>query len=148
MTDQSHINIDELNEVSQTYPVIFFDGVCGLCHGFVERAISSDSQKKLRFATLQSELGKQVSKKAGIEEDLSTVIAMYKGDIYVKSEVMILMSSILGGSWAPAKMLRIVPSFLRDRVYNLIAKYRYQLGHEKDSCPAPPHDWKEWFVLH
>ncbi len=118
-------------------PIVFFDGICGLCNGFVNLAMSWDSQKKLLFATLQGETS---AKKlpSNLSEDMTTIVFYKNGKIYQKSRAVIEILFTLGGVGVLAKVFLVVPRFLSDAIYDIVAKYRYKVfGTQTCRVPSP-----------
>jgi predicted DCC family thiol-disulfide oxidoreductase YuxK len=131
-----------MNEVKA---VVFFDGVCNLCNGAVDFFIKRDKKMFLRYASLQSDFAKE--KLADhLHEDLSTVVLLINDDIYVKSEAIIRALIILGGPYSMAKVLLLIPRFIRDFAYEFIAKNRYRFFGKKDSCRLPTPAEKNLFL--
>lgn len=118
-------------------PIILFDGVCNLCNGGVNYAIDHDEKAKFRFASLQSVIGQSLLIRSGKEpNDTSSIVMVTKDDAFFKSDAVIKIASELEGN--PILPLigtlgPFVPSFLRNFVYNFVAKNRYTFG-EADQC--------------
>lgn len=118
-------------------PIILFDGVCNLCNGGVNYAIDHDEKAKFRFASLQSVIGQSLLIRSGKEpNDTSSIVMVTKDDAFFKSDAVIKIASELEGN--PILPLigtlgPFVPSFLRNFVYNFVAKNRYSFG-EADQC--------------
>lgn len=128
-------------------PVILFDGVCNLCSGFVQFIIKRDKSGKFKFASLQSVYAKDKLKSTGINSDeLSTVVFISGNRIYTKSTAALKIAKELGGSWRLLYPLIIIPKFLRDGVYNLIAKNRYKWFGKQESCMLPDPELRSRFL--
>lgn len=117
--------------------VVFFDGVCGLCNGFVNFLLDHDPQGKLLFAPLQGETAAEVLDPKDTQ-NLHTVI-FRKGDQYWrKSSAIVRIYWELGGPWsAVGLLLWLIPKPLRDCGYSLVARYRYRLFGKHESCRMP-----------
>ena len=129
------------------HPVILFDGVCKYCCASVNFIIKRDSEARFKFAPLQSEAGRAVMNRYGIEPgDMSSLILVDEGTVYSKSEAALRISDRLGG-WARIfSIFRILPVALRDSVYDLIARHRYNIFGKKDECMVPTPDVRERFL--
>ena len=128
-------------------PILLFDGVCNLCHHFVQFILKRDPKGHIRFASLQSELGQQLLKKHHIPQDqLDTVILIEKGKVYAHSDVAIRIVPYLNNLWPVLSVFRIVPRFLRDPIYNWIAANRYRWFGKQDQCLMPQPEWKDRFL--
>ena len=134
--------------MSDSHPILFFDGVCNLCNGAVQWFITRDKNDKLRFASLQSDLAQELLPPAGIDtSSLSSLVLLEDGKAYSKSTGALRATEHLGGIWRPlATTLLLCPSFLRNGVYDLIAKYRYQWFGKEEACMLPRPEWKHRFV--
>jgi predicted DCC family thiol-disulfide oxidoreductase YuxK len=129
------------------HSVILFDGVCNLCNGFVQFTIERDKDQYFKFASLQSEAAKEILAPFGLDnQSLSTVILVENGQYYTKSTAGLTIISRFGGLWSLAKILLIFPKFIRDVVYDFIARNRYKWFGEKESCWIPTPELKKRFL--
>ena len=106
------------------FQLIFFDGVCGLCNGFVDFILKVDKHKKFHFSPLQGALAKS---KLSYEQitDLKSVVLASDNKVFIKSQAVLEILTQLGGFWMLAVVLKIFPNFVLNIFYDLIAKYRY-----------------------
>ncbi|CAI2718632.1 thiol-disulfide oxidoreductase DCC family protein [Nitrospina watsonii] len=117
-------------------PIIFFDGVCGLCNGFVDFLVREDRSQVFRFSPLQGETARRVL--GTVEESSMDSVVLVEGDrISVKSTAALRIFRRLGGIWSLLWILRWVPVFIRDGVYESIAKNRYRLFGKRETCRIP-----------
>ncbi len=129
------------------HPILLFDGVCNLCNGFVQFVINRDPEGHFRFAALQSATAQDLLKAHNIStKDMDTVVLVENGKAYVRSEVALRMASKFGGLWPVLGIFRILPLFIRDRIYDFIAKNRYRWFGEKDQCMIPTPELKSRFL--
>ncbi len=125
--------LDDVFSDSDSRPVILFDGVCNLCHGGVNFVLDTDNTPDgaLRFAALQSELGKTLLEKAGKRrDDISSIVLVEKCEgqsnnnnnelkFYFKSDAVLRIGAKLGNFYgiplSPfAKVANaFVPTFIR-----------------------------------
>ena len=115
--------------------IVFYDGDCGLCNRFVLFLLKRDRQKILRFAPLNGKMARQWLE----DEDLQgeTVIFLDSHGVYRKSEAVLRATQKLGGLWVVAKAGLWAPRFLRDGLYDFIARRRRRWFGGSDSCPLP-----------
>ncbi len=132
--------------MNKSHPILLFDGVCNLCDGFVQWVIRRDPDGIFRFASLQSELGQSLIQKHQLTTDLSTVILVDGEKTYSHSDVALEIVRQLGGFWTLLYILKIVPSFIRNAVYNWIARNRYRWFGQKESCMIPTPELKGRFL--
>jgi predicted DCC family thiol-disulfide oxidoreductase YuxK len=128
-------------------PIILFDGVCNFCNHWVNFAIKRDKKKKLRFTPLQGETAKRLLPRYHINPtSLSSVVFIDNEKAYTQSSAALRICKHLDGGWKLLYGLIIVPKFIRDFFYNIIARNRYRWFGKKESCMMPPADWKERFL--
>lgn len=120
-------------------PILFFDGVCNLCNGVVQFIIRNDKGAVFRFAALQSAAGRSLEEelKTEVEQLPDSLVLLYKGKIYFKSDAALRVAGILGGRWSLLKAGYIFPKFIRDAVYDLVARKRYKWFGKRDECMVP-----------
>lgn len=127
-------------------PVILYDGVCNLCNSSVQFVIRRDPAARFRFASLQSSYGRTLLKEYTGEENLPGSFILYEeGKIYTRSTAALKTLYRLRG-WGWTKILLYVPAFLRNFVYDLIAKNRYSWFGKKESCWLPSPNLQERFI--
>lgn len=127
--------------------VILFDGVCNLCNASVNWIIDRDKNNQFKFASLQSEYGQSVIKKFNITGDyMDTVVLQEEEKIYLRSAAALRILKHLGGIYSIAYIFIILPEFVRDFVYNVIAKNRYRWFGKQDACRIPSPDLKAKFL--
>jgi predicted DCC family thiol-disulfide oxidoreductase YuxK len=127
-------------------PLILFDGVCNLCNGSVQFIINRDKEAKFRFASLQSDAGKKILQQFQLPTDTFNSFILYQdGKIYTRSTAALRVFSQLK-NWKWVGAFQYVPKFIRDGVYNLIARNRYKWFGKKDECMIPTPELKSRFL--
>lgn len=127
--------------------IILFDGLCNLCSGSVQFIIKRDPENKFQFASLQSGFGQQQLEKFGIDKNLlHSIILIRDGVYYERSDAALEIAKQLSGGWPLLYPLKILPRFIRDTVYNWIARNRYKFFGKKDACWIPTPDLKARFM--
>lgn len=130
--------------------VVFFDGVCSLCNGYIRFLMARDRDAQFHVAPLDGETAEQYLTGETRENAGDSIIYMDRsGDdpaFYNRSTAVLNILSRLGGPWCLVAVLKIIPRFIRDAVYNLIASNRYDWFGKHDTCPAPEPGWKERFL--
>jgi predicted DCC family thiol-disulfide oxidoreductase YuxK len=128
-------------------PIIFFDGVCNLCEGSVQFIIRADKKKRFRFASLQGKHGQELLASHNMPEaELHTFILKEDNKIYKRSTAALRVMKHLGGFWSVGYAFIIIPVFLRDAVYDLIARNRYKWFGQKKECWIPDPALQERFL--
>lgn len=116
--------------------IVFFDGVCNLCSGVVQWLIKHDKKGVLFYASLQGETAKEVLMDEKWQK-IDSIVFYTEGKFYSKSNAVLKISSLLGFPYSSAVLLYIFPRFLRDFVYDWVAKNRYQWFGKKSECWLP-----------
>lgn len=130
------------------HSIIFFDGVCNLCAGSVKFVIRRDKKNVFKFAALQSTAAHQYLGPFGLPlNELSTIILLEDGVVYQRSTAALRIARRLGGGWSLLYSFMILPEFIRDFVYNQIAKRRYMLWGRQESCMVPTAGLKSKFLF-
>jgi predicted DCC family thiol-disulfide oxidoreductase YuxK len=128
--------------------IILFDGVCNLCNTSVQYVIKRDKNDIFRFLPLQSDLGQQIIKHIGIaNQNIDSIILYEPGKAYYyKSGAAIEVAKSLGGFLTYSTIFRIIPSALRDILYDFVARNRYKWYGKKESCMIPTPELKAKFL--
>ena len=127
--------------------IILFDGVCNLCNGAVNFVIKRDKKSIFKFATLQSEEGRKLlAAKDFTKNDLSSFILILNERLYTRSTAALKVCRYLSGLWPAMYGFMIVPKFLRDFIYNIISKNRYQWFGKNEECMIPTPGLKAKFI--
>lgn len=128
-------------------PVILFDGVCNLCNQSVQFVIRHDPRSKFRFAALQSDFGQKVLREHHIDTEklLSVVLVIGNRQVYDRSRAALEIARRLNGLWPLFYVFVIVPPFIRNFVYDWIARNRYRWFGRTDECMIPTPELKSRF---
>ena len=127
--------------------LILFDGVCNLCNGAVNFVIVRDDKQKFKFAALQSETGLALKEKYRIDaNDLESIILIENDILFMKSSAVLRIAKHLSLPWSIFYLFIIIPSFLRDFCYDLIAKNRYRWFGKKDQCRVATPELRNRFI--
>lgn len=127
--------------------VIFFDGVCNLCSGFVQFIIKQDKKQQFSFAALQSKYAQEALKSYDLNtSELQSVVFITNNRVYTKSDAAIEIAKQLGGLWYLLSGLKIFPLSFRNWVYDFIGKNRYKWFGKTDSCMVPSEELKSRFL--
>lgn len=124
--------------------MILFDGYCNLCNGFVQFVIKRDPKAKFRFAPLSSDYARDSINVAGIDPE--TIVLVDNGRIYTKSTAALKIATGLNGAYQLLGIFRIIPRFIRDAIYDWIARHRYRWFGKQESCMVPTEANKNRFL--
>ncbi|ULC60935.1 thiol-disulfide oxidoreductase DCC family protein [Flaviramulus sp. BrNp1-15] len=128
--------------------LILFDGVCNLCNSSVQYVIKHDKKNRFMFAALQSEVGKSIIEKFNIDTQKTDSILLYSPEkgIDYKSTAALKIAYHLGFPISLMSVFFIVPAFIRNWVYDVIAKNRYKWFGKKSACMIPTPELKSKFL--
>jgi predicted DCC family thiol-disulfide oxidoreductase YuxK len=129
-------------------PILFFDGYCNLCTRSVQFVIRHDRQQQFLFASLQSKAGKEALAELMRQNDKvpDSLVLYYKGRYYTQSDAALRMAKLLKGMWPALSVLLIIPRFIRNSVYHLIARNRYKWFGKREECMIPTPELKARFL--
>lgn len=123
------------------HPIILFDGVCNLCNGAVRFVVARDRSKQLHFAARESELGRELLDRHGLDPQRDDSIVLLERDrVYLRSTAALHIARRLRWPWPLLFGLIVIPRFLRDIFYNWIAAHRYRWFGKSDTCPVSQGD--------
>lgn len=126
-------------------PIIFFDGVCGLCNRTVDFLIRHDKERLFIFAPLQGETASKILA-TSLTDEPDTIVCKDGQKLYYKSEAVLHILIKIGGIWRLAALGYIVPKFIRDFFYDIVANNRYKVFGKKESCRLPSPEERKVFL--
>lgn len=128
--------------------IVLFDGVCNLCNSAVNFIIKHDKNKIFRFASLQSEIGRKLTKERDIDTSkLDSIILIDPGKAYYhKSTAALRIAKRLSGWYPLLSVFLVLPITFRDWIYDVVAKNRYKWFGKKDQCMIPTPELKSLFM--
>lgn len=128
--------------------IILFDGVCNLCEASVQFVIKHDTKDVFRFVSLQSDLGQEILSHIGIDTKNIDSIILYEPGIsyYYKSDAALVIAKNLGGFFHFGTVFKIIPTGIRNYLYDYIAKNRYKWYGKNASCMTPSKEVKNKFL--
>ncbi len=127
--------------------VILFDGVCNLCNWAVQFVLKHDKKEVFKFAALQSEYAtKQLADQGSPKNNMESLVLIENGKIYRQSTAALRIAKQLSGGWKLLQMFLILPKFIRDPIYNFIARRRYRWFGKRAECRVPSPELKKRFL--
>lgn len=128
--------------------IVFFDGVCNLCNGFVNFVIQNETAGKIHFAAIQSETAKRYLT-VDERQTLSSIIVVETdtNKHLTESSAVFKVIRLMRFPWNLFSVLRIVtPSFVGNFFYQFIAKNRYRWFGKTETCRVPTESEKARFL--
>lgn len=126
--------------------IILFDGVCQFCDRSVQFIIKRDKKGHFKFASLQSDLAKQLLSQYNVEKDVDSLVLLDGNNYYIKSTAALRICKNFSGFWKLGYLLLVIPRPFRDFVYQLIAKNRYNWFGKKEACTIPSPEMRKRFL--
>lgn len=131
----------------EDHAIILFDGVCNLCSSSVQQVLKNDKAGYFYFASLQGEAGQALLRQYQLPVDaLNSFVLIENKKAYTRSTAALKVARKLGGMYQLLTPFVLVPYFIRDAVYNLIARNRYRWFGKKEACWLPKLEWKNRFL--
>lgn len=126
-------------------PVLFYDGDCGFCNRSVQFVLDHERRPEMHFCALQSSTAKEFFREHGFPQpDLSTLYIWDGQKLSERSSGALKVAGYLKWPWSWLRAFAIVPRFIRDGVYNWIAKRRHRLA--KGMCALPTVEQRKRFL--
>ena len=135
--------------IHQDKSVILFDGVCNLCNSSVNTVLKYDTKNHFMFASLQSDAATKIllhKKLKNNKNQLDSIILIENNDVYTKSTAALRVLKRLKFPLNLTYVFIVVPQFIRDFVYDFIAKNRYKWFGKKETCRVPTQEEKSRFL--
>jgi predicted DCC family thiol-disulfide oxidoreductase YuxK len=124
-------------------PLMLYDGDCGLCSASVQFVLRHERRHTLRFAALESAVGREVRRRHPELARVDSVVWVEQpgnaGErVRVRAAAVLEAARYMGGPWRLAALARVVPARLRDALYDLVARHRHELFPQGTQCFVPP----------
>ena len=128
-------------------PIILFDGYCNLCSSSVIFVLKRERGDVFRYASLQSDFAGRLLSDMGLDKDIpDSIVLVEEGEVYTRSTAALRIARKLKPLWPALYAFRVVPKFIRDPVYDWIARNRYKWFGKRNTCYVPNQDVKHKFL--
>jgi len=131
--------------MSQPDSIVFFDGVCNFCNSTVNWLVARNTKGNLKFSSLQGSTAQRLLSNEMVT-DLSSIVYYRKGSSYTKSTAVLFIVSDMAWYGFLALPFLLVPRFLRDGIYNWVARNRYRWFGKREACRIPTHEERGRFL--
>lgn len=140
--------LPRVNEpTEQTHSIVLFDGVCNFCNASVHWILRRDRPGTFRFASLQSAAAKAAMSRIGLDDfHADSVVLIEGGRHFLRTDAALRIAKRLGFPWSLFSVFLVVPRFLRDPIYRLIARYRYRWFGKRANCMVPTPSMRARFL--
>ena len=116
---------------------LFFDGYCNLCNGLVDWVMKQDRRQTIQFASLQGKTAAEKLNLSSSKIDFDTVIYFKDQQTFERSNAILELLNDLGGFWRLFYTFKVIPVFVRDFIYNWVAKNRFRFFGRRETCRMP-----------
>lgn len=128
-------------------PVILFDGICNFCNNAVNFVIKKDRKGIIKFAPLQSEEAMKLLAQYNLTiQDMRSFVLIENNQCFTRSTAALRVCKYLGHLWQLLYGLIIIPRFIRNGIYDWIAKNRYEWFGKKEQCMIPTPEVRSRFL--
>ncbi len=127
--------------------ILVFDAQCLLCNGWVQFLLRHDRKGVFKYASIQGSTGQRLLSQQGLKVDgLQTLLLVDGTRTWQHTAAILRVLHALGWPWRLAWLGWLVPSFIRDRLYRLVARNRYWMFGRTQACLVPPPDHAARFL--
>lgn len=127
--------------------VLFYDGVCAMCNGIVKAVIRADRDARFHFAPLQGKTAAHArDTHPEFPSEIETVVYLRRGEVFVRSKAAALAMAELPYPARALSWVRVLPTWLTDVFYGVVASIRYRVFGRYDVCPLPPKSHRTRFL--
>ena len=134
------------SDLAPETPVLLFDGTCVLCNHAVQFILKNESETRLHFASLQSDLGQRLLREHRVPTQLDSMVLVEHDGAHAKSEAVWRIAQWLQPPWQWLNGLRWIPRFLRAWGYDVVARNRYHWFGTQDACLIPDEQQRARFL--
>lgn len=136
-----------MNQELKNKTILLFDGYCNLCHSSVRFVLKHEKKSDIYFSSLQSPVGIELLNEYSIDPKATDSLVLIENNkAYTKSSAALRLAKHLKGIYPLAFGFLIVPPFIRNSVYDFIAKNRYKWFGKKESCIVPDQELAKRFL--
>ena len=133
--------------MEEPHALLIFDGVCNLCNSSVNFTIRRDVHDYFRFAPYQSDAAQKILREHGFHSaQPESMILVEKGKLFLRSTAALRVVRKLRGAWPLCYVFIIVPPFIRNFFYGVIARNRYRWWGKRETCMVPGPELRKKFL--
>ncbi|MES2760617.1 MAG: DCC1-like thiol-disulfide oxidoreductase family protein [Bacteroidota bacterium] len=136
-----------MNNILKNKTILLFDGYCNLCHSSVQFVLKHEKNTEIYFTSLQSSVGIEILNYYKIDPaKTDSLVLIEKNKAYTKSSAALRITKYLKGIYSLGFAFIIVPAFVRNWIYDFIAKNRYKWYGKQESCIIPDENLAKRFL--
>jgi predicted DCC family thiol-disulfide oxidoreductase YuxK len=127
--------------------VVLFDGTCAFCERSVRFIASRDPDGYFRFGASQNPAGAALLAAHGVTRESSrSLVLIEDGRLYLRSTAVLRVARRMSFPWWLASAALVVPVFLRDPVYRVVAAIRHRIAGRSNACEIPPPEIRDRLI--
>tara|TARA_B100001109_G_C18809181_1_gene448808 strand:+ start:643 stop:1065 length:423 start_codon:yes stop_codon:yes gene_type:complete len=124
-----------MSDIPKNKIIILFDGECAMCNKYILFVAKNDSKDIFRFLSIQNKKINSIKKIHKIDtKNISSIYVIHNNEIRSKSKAVLKITSMLKFPYNLLQVFYLVPNFLRNIIYDLVAKNRYYIFGKIDEC--------------
>lgn len=128
----------EIDAILAAGSIVLFDAECVLCSANAQFILNHDKAERFYLASMQGPVGASLFHQYGLDPTNPTsILVIEEGKARKDSDAVISIYEGLGLPWRLISLFRIIPAFLRDPIYLLVARNRYRLFGKRETCWLP-----------
>ena len=124
--------------------IVVFDGVCVLCNRFFNWLIKNDKDEKFMYTNFQSDFSKKNNLK--LKEINSVAVIKTNGEKVYKVQAVYYILKKIDRYFIVRILLKLLPLFLTNICYDLIANFRYRIFGKYETCIIPNENVRKNFI--
>lgn len=132
--------------MSSAPPIVFYDGVCGLCNRSVQFLYKRDKNKQLRYAALQGKTAENYLSEEDRTPPFPSILLLHEGKTYRYADAVIQCLRISGHFSIITGFIMLIPGGIRNTLYKLVSRNRYRIWGELDHCRIPSAEERMYFL--
>lgn len=132
--------------MTQTRPILLYDGSCGFCQRSVQFILQHERGEDIFFAPIQGELADTIYKKHPQLKNIDSIVFIRGKEVLVESDAVMALATYLRAPYRFGNSARFVPKRLRDGLYRFVAKHRLRLIRNNESCLLPSAQQRKRFL--
>jgi predicted DCC family thiol-disulfide oxidoreductase YuxK len=143
---QQTLQVNLLAAAGVTKPIIFYDDVCVMCNGFVNIMLTIDRRQQFLFAPLGGETSRKILPPLPEDPGQWSMIYVDEAGVHDRSDASLEVYRRLGGIWWLLSLAQLVPRWIRNPAYRVLARNRYRWFGKRDTCRLPTAEEKARFL--
>ena len=124
--------------------IVVFDGVCVLCNRFFNWLVKNDKDEKFMYTNFQSDFSKKNNLK--LKEINSVAVIKTNGEKIYKVQAVYYILKKIDRYFIVQILLKLLPLFLTNICYDLIANLRYRIFGKYETCKIPNENVRKNFI--